>query len=91
MTRAQVEELLPEYVITGHEVCEVGSVSIADEHRPFFDFIQEHKDIFPGFFLFDVERNVRPKLTVLQEHGFYTRANRELTDLDSCGAHSPKV
>ncbi|MCP4678001.1 MAG: B12-binding domain-containing radical SAM protein [Deltaproteobacteria bacterium] len=85
------EELLPEYVITGHEVCRVGSISIADKHRTFFDFIRENKDIFPGFFLIDVEENIRPKLSVLQEHGFYTRANRELTDLDSCGAHSPRV
>jgi anaerobic magnesium-protoporphyrin IX monomethyl ester cyclase len=85
------EELLPEYVITGHEVCRVGSIAIAEEHRPIFDFIQIHKDIFPGFFLMDVENNIRPKLAVLQEHGFYTRADRELTELDSCGAHSPRV
>jgi hypothetical protein len=31
------------------------------------------------------------KLRILQEHGFYTRAERELTELDSCGAHSPRV
>ncbi len=85
------EALLPEYVITGHEVCEVGAISIAEQHRAFFDFIQQHKDLFPGFFLHDVEENIRPKLTILQEHGFYTRAERELTELDSCGAHSPRV
>jgi radical SAM superfamily enzyme YgiQ (UPF0313 family) len=85
------EELLPEYVITGHEVCEVGAVSIAPQHRPIFEFIKQHKDLFPGFFLVDVENNIRPKLRVLQEHGFYTRAERELTELDSCGAHSPRV
>jgi hypothetical protein len=28
---------------------------------------------------------------ILQEHGFYTRASRELTEFDSCGAHSPRV
>jgi len=85
------EQLLPEYVITGHEVCEVGSVSIAPQHRPFFEFIKEHKDLFPGFFLIDVDANIKPKLRILQEHGFYTRAERELTELDSCGAHSPRV
>ncbi len=85
------EELLPEYVITGHEVCEVGSVSIQPRHAPIFDFIKEHKDLFPGFFLLDVDENIRPKLQILQEHGFYTRADRELRDLDSCGAHSPRV
>jgi hypothetical protein len=49
------------------------------------------KDLFPGFFLLDVEENIRPKLRVLQEHGFYDRENRDLLDLDSCGAHSPRV
>jgi len=85
------EALLPEYVITGHEVCEVGSVSVDPQHRWIFDFIEEHKDLFSGFFLLDIENNIRPKLAVLQEHGFYTRANRELSDLDSCGAHSPRL
>jgi radical SAM superfamily enzyme YgiQ (UPF0313 family) len=85
------EALLPEYVITGHEVCEVGSTAVDAKHRFIFDFIQEHKDLFPGFFLLDVETNIRPKLQVLQEHGFYTRANRQLSDLDSCGAHSPRL
>jgi len=85
------EELLPEYVITGHEVCGIGSISISEKHRPIFDFIAEHKDLFPGFFLIDVESNIRPKLKILQEHGFYTRAERDLTELDSCGAHSPRV
>ncbi len=85
------EQLLPEYVITGHEVCEVGTVSIVDRHRPIFDFIKENRDLFPGFFLLDVDTNIKPKLEALQEHGFYTRANRELSDLDSCGAHSPRM
>jgi anaerobic magnesium-protoporphyrin IX monomethyl ester cyclase len=85
------EALLPEYVITGHEVCEVGEVSVDEKHRWIFEFIKEHKELFPGFFLLDVENNIRPKLAVLQEHGFYTRANRELSDLDSCGAHSPRI
>jgi len=85
------EELLPEYVITGHEVCEVGSVSISPRHAPIFDFIKKNKDLFPGFTLLDVEGNIRPKLRILQEHGFYTRAERELPDLDSCGAHSPRI
>ena len=31
------------------------------------DFIEEHPDIFPGFFHYDLEGNVRPKLKVLQD------------------------
>ena len=83
--------LLPEYVITGHEICRVGSVSISEQHSPIFDFVKAHPDLFPGFFLYDVQNNVRPKLQLLQEHGFYVKAARELSDLDSCGAHSPRV
>jgi len=92
--RARLEfcgQLLPEYMITGHEICEVGTVRIAPQHQKVFDFIHEHRDIFPGFFLLDTETNIRPKLKVLQEHGFYTREGRELSDLDSCGAHSPRI
>jgi radical SAM superfamily enzyme YgiQ (UPF0313 family) len=85
------EELLPEYVITGHEVCKVGGIAIPEQHRPLFDFIRQHRDLFPGFFLLDVEATIVPKLRVLQEHGFYTRAQRDLTELDSCGAHSPRI
>ncbi|MBW2533803.1 MAG: B12-binding domain-containing radical SAM protein, partial [Deltaproteobacteria bacterium] len=65
------EHLLPEYVITGHEICQVGATSIADEHRPFFELVKAHKDLFPGFFLLDLETNITPKLRLLQEHGFY--------------------
>jgi len=85
------DELLPEYMITGHEVCKVGATVIAEEHRHVFEFVKEHPDLFPGFFLLDLETNIYPKLRILQEHGFYTRAQRELSDLDSCGAHSPRV
>jgi radical SAM superfamily enzyme YgiQ (UPF0313 family) len=85
------DDLLPEYVITGHEICKVGTVSTEGPHAGVFDFIKENKDLFPGFFLLDVETSIKPKLAVLQEHGFYTRENRELSDLDSCGAHSPRL
>jgi len=46
-------------------------------------------NVFPGFFLPDVEGNIRPKFRILQEHGFYRSANRLLGESDSCGAHSP--
>jgi anaerobic magnesium-protoporphyrin IX monomethyl ester cyclase len=88
------EGLVPEYMITGHEICAVGSVSVDAAHAHIFDFVRANRDLFPGFFLLDVETNIRPKLQLLQEHGFYTRAGRELADLDqldSCGAHSPKL
>jgi radical SAM superfamily enzyme YgiQ (UPF0313 family) len=88
------DELLPEYMITGHEICCIGTVAMAERHRPIFDFVRRHADLFPGFFLLEPERTVRPKLELLRQHGFYTRAQRELADLrqtDSCGAHSPRI
>jgi anaerobic magnesium-protoporphyrin IX monomethyl ester cyclase len=70
------EDLLPEYVVTGHEVCNVGTVTISPAYKAFFDFIRENRDIFPGFFLLDVDTNIRPKLAALQEHGFYLPSPR---------------
>jgi anaerobic magnesium-protoporphyrin IX monomethyl ester cyclase len=84
------EELLPEYMITGHETLGVGVVDTGGKHAAIFDFIRRHPDVFPGFFLPDVAGNIRPKFRVLQEHGFYRSANRLLGESDSCGAHSPK-
>ncbi|MBN1421549.1 MAG: cobalamin-dependent protein [Planctomycetes bacterium] len=82
-------ELFPEYMLTGHEVVGKGRIDIRAEHRAIFDFIEENPDIFPGFFHFDLEGNVRPKLRVLQEFGFYPAEAEPPTE--SCGAHSPHV
>ena len=84
-------DLFPEYMLTGHEVCRTARVEIDPRHAPFFDFIEQNPDIFPGFFHWDLEGNVRPKLRVLQEMGFYPADNEELGATDSCGAHSPRV
>jgi hypothetical protein len=83
-------ELFPEYMITGHEVSHSGRVRAAPEHAYLFDFIEQHPDLFPGFFHVDLEHNVFPKLRMLQEFGFYP-ADEAPTDPESCGAHSPRV
>ncbi|MBA7572774.1 hypothetical protein ES708_14560 [subsurface metagenome] len=72
--KAQLEfcyELFPEYMFTGHEVCRSAKVAIEAKHRPIFDFISQHQDIFPGFFHIDLKGNIFPKLKVLQQFGFY--------------------
>jgi radical SAM superfamily enzyme YgiQ (UPF0313 family) len=84
-------DLFPEYMITGHEVSRFAHIEIRPEHAAVFDFIRLHPDIFPGFFHLDLEGNIRPKLRVLQEFGFYPATEDELRDLESCGAHSPKL
>ena len=86
-------DLLPEYMLTGHEVCHASGIEIDEDHNWLFDFITSHPEIFPGFYHYDLEGNVRPKLAVLQEHGFYAAPEpaegEESTE--SCGAHSPRV
>lgn len=84
-------ELLPEYMITGHEVLHGAHCAAPPEHAHIFEFIRAHPDLFPGFFHYDLKGNVLPKLTVLQEFGFYGSDRAEVADTDSCGAHSPKV
>jgi len=36
-----------------------------------------HPDLFPGFFLADLEENVLPKFELLRQHGFYASKERE--------------
>jgi hypothetical protein len=84
-------ELFPEYMITGHEVLRGARCQAPPEHLRIFDFIRENPGIFPGFFHYDLAGNVLPKLRVLQEFGFYGQDRAEVSDTDSCGAHSPKI
>jgi radical SAM superfamily enzyme YgiQ (UPF0313 family) len=62
-------ELVPIYVVTGHEVVDTWN-AVPERYRPYYDFIGAHEEIFPGFFLFDHETNVRPKHKALREMGF---------------------
>jgi anaerobic magnesium-protoporphyrin IX monomethyl ester cyclase len=84
-------ELFPEYMLTGHEICRSARVQIDAAHASIFDFIEQHPDIFPGFFHYDLVGNVWPKLKVLQEMGFYPADAEDVELTDSCGAHSPRV
>jgi anaerobic magnesium-protoporphyrin IX monomethyl ester cyclase len=93
-TKAKLEfchELLPEYMFTGHEICRSARISVKAMHRPIFDFISRHPDIFPGFFHIDLETNVWPKLKILQKFGFYPPDQEKNESPESCGAHSPKT
>lgn len=81
-------ELFPEYMITGHEISASDKFSIEGKHADKYDFIKEHPDIFPGFFHFDLDTNILPKLAVMRKFGFYPEAEQDNTE--SCGAHSPR-
>ncbi|MBM4372359.1 MAG: radical SAM protein [Deltaproteobacteria bacterium] len=83
--------LLPEYMLTGHEVCDDGHLQVGAQHGFIFDFIREHPDLFPGFFHANLDTNVLPKFEILREHGFYAAKAHEVTEADSCGAHSPRL
>jgi anaerobic magnesium-protoporphyrin IX monomethyl ester cyclase len=62
-------ELVPIYVVTGHEVIDTWNV-VPERYRAYYDFIGAHEDVFPGFFLFDYETNILPKYQALREMGF---------------------
>jgi anaerobic magnesium-protoporphyrin IX monomethyl ester cyclase len=86
--------LLPEFVFTGHEVLRGGTVEIPERHRPYFDLVMENPDIFPGFFLADIEGNILPKLELLRQFGFYLQPEQPEPaepNTESCGAHSPRI
>jgi anaerobic magnesium-protoporphyrin IX monomethyl ester cyclase len=78
--------LLPEYMISGIEKRISVRIAIDDRYAELFRFVEENRDIFPGFFQFDIENNILPKLGMLEEFEFY-RCQEE----DSCGAHSPSM
>jgi anaerobic magnesium-protoporphyrin IX monomethyl ester cyclase len=84
-------DLLPEYMLTGHEICHPSRIEIDTAHRHIFDLVVAHPQIFPGFYHYDVEGNVQPKLEVLRDHGFYPSARGGQQEASgSCGAHSPR-
>ncbi len=84
--------LLPEFVLTGHEIVHGSNVELPERHRRYFDFIKANPDVFPGFYHFDLAGNVLPKLELLQQFGFYLRPELVAeANAESCGAHSPRV
>lgn len=78
--------LLPEYMISGIESRGTVRIEIDDKYSDLFEFVMRNRDIFPGFFHLDLESNVYPKLSLLEEFEFYKPLER---DPESCGAHSP--
>ena len=84
--------LLPEFVMTGHEVCRGGDVELPPRYGEYFDLIQAHPDIFSGFFHIDLAGNVLPKLALLRQFGFYPTPDAAADPTaESCGAHSPRL
>jgi len=85
--------LMPEFVLTGHEVCMGIDVSLPEQYNTYFKLIMDNPDIFPGFFLIDIENNITPKLEILRKFGFYPSLQswQNQNDTESCGAHSPHI
>jgi hypothetical protein len=84
--------LLPEFVLTGHEVLRGSCVEVPERHRRYFELVLANPDIFPGFFHFDLQGNVLPKLELLRKFGFYLQPELAAeADRESCGAQSTKV
>jgi anaerobic magnesium-protoporphyrin IX monomethyl ester cyclase len=86
------EDLFPEYMVTGHEIFRTSGTSIDEKHRYIYDLIRANPDLFPGFFHVDLLGNIRPKLALMREFGFYPDLEEKpKAKTESCGAHSPKV
>ncbi len=85
--------LLPEFVVTGHEVCRGGEIEIPEKYQEYFNLIKNNPDIFSGFFHIDLKNNILPKLELMQEFGFYPMPQGKKPDdgTESCGAHSPRT
>ncbi len=63
-----VPELIPVYMITGHEV--LGSANaVPERYRFIYDFIDANADVFPGFRLLDYEKSILPKYEAMREMG----------------------
>ncbi|MCK9614067.1 MAG: B12-binding domain-containing radical SAM protein [Candidatus Omnitrophica bacterium] len=86
-------DLLPEFVLTGHEICSGIDISIPENYKDYFKLIKDNPDIFSGFFLIDTKNNVLPKLELLRQFGFYPYSEKHNKDeqAESCGAHSPHI
>lgn len=84
-------ELFPEYMLTGHERLRGARCHLPAEHARIFSFVKDNPEIFPGFFHYDLNGNILPKLRMLQEFGFYGPDRTGTAETDSCGAHSPRV
>jgi len=85
---------IPEFVLTGHEVCMGVDMRVPLEYKAYFDLIAGNPDIFSGFFIADKETNILPKLEVLRQFGFYPALKKHDmlgAETESCGAHSPRT
>jgi len=83
--------LLPEFVLTGHEVIRGSSVELPERYRGYFELITGNPDIFPGFYHWDLAGNVLPKLELLQRFGFYLRPEIAAeAKTEGCGAPLPR-
>jgi hypothetical protein len=83
--------LFPEFVFTGHEVCQGGTINLPDRYGDYFELIKGNPDIFSGFFHIDLEGNILPKLALLRQFGFYPEPQPADQNTESCGAHSPRI
>lgn len=63
-------ELVPIYALAGFEVIGRRGNRVKARHAGVYDLVEAYPEVFPGFYLFDYERNVAPKLEMMREAGF---------------------
>ncbi len=62
-------KILPIFVVTGHEVLGE-NVKIPEKYQLMFNLVEKNPNIFPGFYLYDIQNNVLPKKAILEQMGF---------------------
>ena len=69
-----------------------GGLELDSAEAAMLNAIPRERLIFPGFYHFNLEENVLPKLELLHRFGFYLQPERAADpNAESCGAHSPRV
>ncbi|MGC8493855.1 MAG: B12-binding domain-containing radical SAM protein, partial [Syntrophobacteraceae bacterium] len=63
-----VPQLIPIYMVTGHEVLGEQN-SVPEKYRFIYDFIGAHPDVFPGFHLLDYQSAILPKYEAMRQMG----------------------
>ena len=73
------ERIMANFNCSGGENITQKGTGIFKNSRYMFDFIRKHPKIFPGFYLFDYENNVKPKMHIV--HKERRLALREMKDI----------
>jgi radical SAM superfamily enzyme YgiQ (UPF0313 family) len=74
--------LTPEYVSSGHEVVFAEEQIVLPAHEYIFDFIADYANVFPGFYHYQYQNSVRPKVQRLIDEDLRFMHRKEIASDD---------